>query len=117
MKLQRILATALATAALALAACQSMTLPTLDSKLAEVEAQVTATETSAAQAVSTGVMTAAQRDQVRAAAHEIMVAVVAARTAEHEGDMTTAQGKLAAANSLLAQLAQYAAAHGGGTKQ
>lgn len=113
--MKRLLPISILTAAMiGLMACQS--LPTLDSKLLEIESQVTATETSAANAVSLGVMTTTQRDQVRAYAAEVMTAVKGARQAEHAGDMSTAQGKFTIASNLRVQLSQYAATHGAGAQ-
>lgn len=103
------------TLALALAGCASMGVvapQSLDESLASAEAQVSGLEQSAAQAVAAGTIKPADAKQVLTFGDQAVAAITAAKAAESTGDTTTAQGKLALATSLLAQLASYLTAHG-----
>jgi hypothetical protein len=84
----------------------------LDEGLAYAESQVTGLEQSAAQAVAAGTLKPVDAKQVLAIADQATTLIAAAHAAESTGDTTTAQGKLALATSLVAQLAAMLAAHG-----
>ena len=94
------------TLAAAMAGCAATVAPqSLDEGLAYAESQVTGIEQSAATAVANGQLKPADAAKVLAGADQAMVAVKAAKAAESASDTATAQGKLAVATSLLAQLA------------
>ncbi len=104
-----------ATLSLALTACASLGLVTpqsLDESLAYAQGQVSALELSAAQAAPTGKLSATDLQNVLSFGDQATAAITAAHAAEAVGDTTTAQGKLALATSLLAQLSAYLTAHG-----
>lgn len=99
-------------AALLIAGCAatSTTPPqSLDEGLAYAEGQVTAFELSAAQSpqLKAGVL-----QQVLTIGDQATAAIKAARVSEGAGDLSTAQGKLAAATLLLSQLAALLQANG-----
>lgn len=101
--------------AVALTGCASLGLvapQSLDESLATAQAQVSGLEQSAASALSSGTIKLADAQQVLSLGDQASAAIVAARSAETLGDTITAQGKLALATSLLAQLAAYLSAHG-----
>jgi len=103
------------TLAIALAGCTSLGLmapQSLDESLATAQAQVSALELSAAQALNAGTIKATDAQQVLSIGDQATSAIAAAKLAESAGDTTTAQGKLALATSLLAQLSAYLTAHG-----
>lgn len=76
----------------------------LDEGLAYVESQVTALETSAAQAVTVGALKPAVASSILSIGDQATAAIKSAKAAESVGDTSTAQGKLALATSLLSQL-------------
>lgn len=84
----------------------------LDEGLAYAESQVTAFEQSAATAVSSGALKPANAAKLLPIADQATAAIAAAKLAEGTGDLSTAQGKLALATSLLSQLAAALAAAG-----
>jgi hypothetical protein len=84
----------------------------LDEGLGAVEAQVSGLEQSAAQAVTAGTFKKADAQQVLSIGDQVVTLITAARAAEKTGDTSTAQGKLALATTLVAQLATYLTAHG-----
>lgn len=98
--------------ALSLAGCAAtgtVAPQSLDEGLAYAESQVTALELSAAQAPQ---LKAAVLQQVLVLGDQATAAIKAARVSEGTGDLSTAQGKLAAATSLLMQLAALLQANG-----
>ena len=102
-------------AALFLAGCAAtgtVAPQSFDEKLAYAESQVTAFETSAAQAVAAGTLKPAAAQQVLNYADQATAAITAARSFESANDMTSATSKLALASSLLAQLAATLQAQG-----
>ncbi len=103
------------TLAIALAGCASLGLvapQSLDESLATAQAQVSALELSAAQALNAGTIKTADAQTVLSLGDQATSAIAAAKIAESSGDTATAQGKLALATSLLAQLSAYLTAHG-----
>lgn len=84
----------------------------LDEGLAYAEGQVTALETSAAQAVSAGTLKPADAAKLLPLADQATAAINAAKLSESVGDTLIAQGKLALATSLLSQLITALAAAG-----
>lgn len=81
----------------------------LDEGLAYAEGQVTALELSAVQAPQ---LKKTVLQKVLAIGDQATASITAARAAEGSGDTSTAQGKLALATSLVAQLAALLAANG-----
>lgn len=101
--------------ALALAGCASMGVvapQSLDESLASAEAQISGLEQSAAQAVAAGTLKPIDAQKILSVGDQAVAAITAAKAAESVGDTATAQGKLALATSLLAQLAAYLQSHG-----
>jgi hypothetical protein len=80
---------------------------TFEQKLAYGYAQVGGVRVSAANALSTGVITVADAKQVQTLADEARAALDASKLASSTGDTTTALGKLTLANGILTQLAAY----------
>lgn len=102
-------------AVLALAGCASLGLvapQSLDESLAYAQSQVSALELSAAQAAPMGKLSAGDLQNVLNIGDQATAAIADARAAESAGDVSTAQGKLALANSILVQLSALLAAHG-----
>lgn len=93
-----------------LAGCASLGLEpakTFDQQLAYSYAQVASIRTSAANALTTGVIKVEDAKQVQALADQARAGLDAARAAQGIGDTQTALGRLQLANSILTQLAAY----------
>lgn len=84
----------------------------LDEGLAYASSQVAALEASAAQAVGAGSLKPAAAQQVLTLGDQANAAIASARASEKAGDVSSAQGKLALASSLLAQLASFLQSQG-----
>lgn len=78
-----------------------------DQKLAYGYSTVATVRTSAAQALTAGVITVADAERALVVTDEARAGLDAAGAASGAGDTTTAAGKLALATGLLAQLQQY----------
>jgi hypothetical protein len=99
--------------ACALMGCATGTkIQSVDEGLGAAELQVAALGQSEASARKSGVLTQAQGTEALSLFDQATTALAAGRAAEKTGDMTTAQGKLTIAVSLLAQLSAYLTAHG-----
>lgn len=97
----------------ALAACSSLVAPqSIDEGLAYAQGEVTALEQSALTALNAKAISPAVATQVLTYGDQVTAAISAAKVAEGAGDTATAQGKLALATSLLAQLVAYLQANG-----
>lgn len=97
-------------AAIALAGCASLGTvapQSLDESIFMAEAQVTGLDTTAAQALSAGLITAQDGQFIMNLTDQIMAAINAAKAAEGAGNTSTAQGQLAVAAQLMSQLAVY----------
>jgi uncharacterized protein HemY len=69
-------------------------------------------EDSATAALAAGTIKAVDAQNALSIGDQATAAITAAKAAETVGDTATAQGKLALATSLLAQLSTYLKAHG-----
>lgn len=84
----------------------------VDESLGAAETQLAAAERSVAAGVNSGTLTMADKAQAQSFRDQARLIIKDARTAEATGDMSTAQGKLAALTTLLGQLSAYLAKHG-----